>query len=89
MAQMAEWTLRVVHGIMVVPTADAHGGECQQGHERERYTGEAYCVSDSHSDANGIARVQKRLDSNWMWDAGKALPVSRFVAGTVYASKLP
>jgi hypothetical protein len=80
MAQMAVRTLRLVHRIMVVPAADDHRCEHQQCHQRQRNARDTQCVSDSHSD--GFESVTNRIDSNWMSDVGKALPVSEFVEVT-------
>jgi len=80
MAQMAVRTLRLIHRIMVVPAADDHRCEYQQCHQRQRNSRDTQCVSNSHSD--GLESVTNRIDSNWMSDVGKALPVSEFVEVT-------
>jgi hypothetical protein len=57
MAQMAVRTLRLVHGIMVVPAADHYCGKDQQREQRQRDSQNSDCVSDRHS--IGFAPVTK------------------------------
>ncbi len=75
MPQVAVRATRVVVRALVIPVADHTRGKDQQRDERQGNCDDA--DSPAHNVCGRAKLDANPSNSNWMWDVGKALPVTK------------